>query len=232
MTIKPGILLNPLVLQNPAALTVAFHAAVAALEGGVAALREELSVIAGILQESGVDEGERLSDVVASPSPLAEYCEEIAECLVVVDDTMLARALEHSARRFSVDAEEAGGVVRKKRGRPRIWSDEAIEAAVSCAASLSEASRLSGIPEMTIRSRLYKASEDSLLAVYKEMFKGSLPRDWSEEEVEAAVDGATSVSEASRLSGISTSTIHNKINRASNDSRLARFKGKFKRGRR
>lgn len=84
---------------------------------------------------------------------------------------MLIRALERSARRFAGDAESVDEVIRNKRGRPRIWSDEEIEAAVSCAASLSEASRLSGISTATIHNKINRASKDSCLAAFKGKFQ-------------------------------------------------------------
>lgn len=118
------------------------------------------------------------------------------------------------------------------KGTPGKWTDEEIASALSYAKSVKEASRISGIPYKTLWQRITNAPEGSLLASFKDMFrpgghKGPRKKKWSDEEIAAVLEDATSILDAKRRSQIPHSTIWLRVICAADDSPLAIFRKKF-----
>ncbi len=217
MTIKPGILLNPMVLQNPAALMTVVGTVLAAPNAPLGSVRDELGDIAEVLRERGVPQGERLSTIVASPEPIAEYVEEIKDCVSEVNLEILIRALERSAQRFAEDAEDVARAARKMRhtvarkGKPIACSEEEIAAALTATQSTVAAAKMLGITRQAVTKRLAQATEKSLLMTLKDKFNewGHRPKKWSDDIV-AAVLIATPLKEAARLLGMTQQALRHK----------------------
>lgn len=230
----PGILLNSVTVQQPAHIPKLFGLVLEAKGANLCAVRDEIGAIAYALHEEGaVDEGNQLFDILESGYKLVDKRDDILSCIKCATPQILSSALTRSAR-YLRDYE----IPPIRRGRKQISDIYILQGLIEFETQRATSEAL-GISQDTINKRIVRAAEDSVLGVFKGVFKRGGPAGSnrgpnqivSDTDIYSAVIEHGTLTAAARALKVTAACLSKRIIKAEEDSDLHSLKGTFKPGR-
>jgi hypothetical protein len=169
---RPGILLNPFIVQHSHNLPHFFTNAIFSGKINSCALRDELGAIAYAFHQVGnVEQGEKLFGALESKYNLAQQEETISKCLKCATSDILRRATIRSRRFFDqrVLGKKCSKVPNQKH------SDEMIFGVLATSATIREAEIQLGYGRGAVWARIQRAPNASPLAIFEGAFNRGRP---------------------------------------------------------
>jgi hypothetical protein len=219
----PGVLLNPVTVQQPAHLPTLFNLTLGTDGANLCAVRDELGAIAYSLHKDGkTDEGDQLFGILESEYSLVYKRDDILKCIECATPRILQNAFYRSGR-YLRDGEVP--LMRRLKSIEELYE-------VECILKYdlqSAAAEALGVSVATINRHIKAAAEDSILGVFKDFYKPGRNKGQGQKVSDGEIVAALKEHDDNRIAaaqslGIDPTHLSHRIGDASENSALAVFK--------